>query len=248
MFLTDRLESSSEDSMVSLSRIMVQDHKHHIAGQRQGVDALHIRASANIEEHYANFAAYLCEMLEGKSNSVFLSLNQITCHVCRRTIMADRKTYMQVQSAQNCRMCHMGAFDICFECFSGGARCLDSKHTIRPRNLQGFWYQFHSDAYEKLEKIAAKGVADEWATAAGASFDRRSAFSTMQDLIGMCPLVVAPSDVVVILFGGRTPYILRRTGDHYRLVSDCYVHGMMDGEGIKMWQAGQLNLQDFELR
>ena len=36
---------------------------------------------------------------------------------------------------------------------------------------------------------------------------------------------------IVILLGGRTPYILRKDGGHYyRFVGECYVHGLMDGE------------------
>lgn len=38
---------------------------------------------------------------------------------------------------------------------------------------------------------------------------------------------------IVILLGGRTPYVLRKDGKHgYRFVGECYVHGLMDGEGL----------------
>jgi hypothetical protein len=239
---------SVEDDMVTLSRILVQDHKHYIAGQPQGVDALHERAAANIQEHFANFAAYICQTLERRTTSVFVSLQQVACHVCCRTISRTSQTHEEVLTAHNCRLCHMGAFDICSECFTTGRRCLDTKHIIQPRNLQGFWCQYNGDARETLAKVGANGVAFEFIVAAAAAFNRRSAFSTAQGLVGMCPLLVKPSDMVVILFGGRTPYILRKTSDHYRLISDCYVYGIMDGEAIRMWQDGELDSQDFELR
>jgi hypothetical protein len=38
-------------------------------------------------------------------------------------------------------------------------------------------------------------------------------------------------DVVVVLYGGRTPFLLRRKDDGtWILVGECYVHGMMNGE------------------
>lgn len=234
--------------MVSFSRILAQDHKHHIAGKLQGVDALHERATANIQGHFANFAAYVCKILERKKAGVFVSLIRVACHVCDKAITRLDQTHEQVPTAQNCRLCHMGAFDICSECYSAGERCLDPEHTIRPRNLQGFWCQCQNGANERLAKVAPDGVAAEFALAARSAFDRRSAFSTAHGLTGMCPLLVMPSDIVVVLFGGRTPYILRKTADHYRLVSDCYVYGIMDGEAVGMWQDGDLDPRDFELQ
>ena len=42
---------------------------------------------------------------------------------------------------------------------------------------------------------------------------------------------------IVILLGGRTPYILRKDGKHHhRFVGECYVHGLMNGE--KLSQGG----------
>jgi len=237
-----------EDNMMSLSRILAQDHKHHVAGKLQQVDALHERATANIQEHFANFAAYVCKIIGRGKTSVFVSLQNVTCHACGKTITYIDQTHEQVPTAQNCRLCHMGAFDICSQCYSAGTRCLDPKHTIRPRNLQGFRYQHENDANRRLARVAPNGVAAEFALAAASAFDRRSAFSTTQGLTGMCPLLVMPSDIVVVLFGGRTPYILRKTADHYRLVSDCYVYGIMDGEAVRMWQDGNLDSRDFNLQ
>jgi hypothetical protein len=48
----------------------------------------------------------------------------------------------------------------------------------------------------------------------------------------MCttPYDTERGDVVVILEGFRTPFVLRKSGDDWRLVGDCYVHDIMDGE------------------
>lgn len=52
-----------------------------------------------------------------------------------------------------------------------------------------------------------------------------------------------PNDEVWILFGGSVPFILRpylsesdRAGSYF-LISDCYVHGIMDGEAMEEWSA-----------
>jgi hypothetical protein len=37
-------------------------------------------------------------------------------------------------------------------------------------------------------------------------------------------------DVVVIFEGFRMPFVLRKSGNDWKLVGDCYVHGIMDGE------------------
>lgn len=39
-------------------------------------------------------------------------------------------------------------------------------------------------------------------------------------------------DYIAVLAGGRFPFVLRSTGDHYRLIGPCYVHGIMDGEAF----------------
>ena len=37
-------------------------------------------------------------------------------------------------------------------------------------------------------------------------------------------------DLLVILEGFTMPFVLRRKGDHFVIVGDCYIHGIMDGE------------------
>ena len=40
-------------------------------------------------------------------------------------------------------------------------------------------------------------------------------------------------DIVVILYGWKTPFVLRPVSDGYRLIGECYVHGLMHGEAIE---------------
>ena len=42
-----------------------------------------------------------------------------------------------------------------------------------------------------------------------------------------------PGDIVVIFYGCRPPFILRSVSTGYRLVAECYVHGIMRGEAME---------------
>jgi hypothetical protein len=60
---------------------------------------------------------------------------------------------------------------------------------------------------------------------------------TNRGFIGTVPRNTKKGDVVCVLYGGQTPFILRPSESRpgmYRLVGDGYVHGLMQGEAIKM--------------
>ena len=60
----------------------------------------------------------------------------------------------------------------------------------------------------------------------------RAMFVTSKGFIGMAPWNAQQEDVVSVLFGGCTTFILRkRTGEEkYSLVGEAYVCGIMGGE------------------
>jgi hypothetical protein len=246
-FATDKW-NSSESHIMALSKILAQDHKFHVVGEPQDVDDLHERASNSAQEHFANFAAYICSTVKDLNDDAFISPYHVSCHVCVNTITDIGRTYKHLPTSYNCQLCHMGAFDICSECYSSGRHCLKPDHTIKIRNLQGFWWRYNQDTAKLLSDFAPSGVAREFAIAVTSAFNRRSVFSTVKGLTGMCPLLAQPGDIVVVLFGGRTPYVLRKMDGHYRLVSDCYVYRLMDGEAINLLQEGLLSTQDFHLK
>lgn len=76
------------------------------------------------------------------------------------------------------------------------------------------------------------------------------------DLTGLCPYTARVGDIVVVLFGGNVPYLIRerpanettqRKGVQYSFVGECFVSGYMFGEAIVDWRNGQLRLEQFEL-
>jgi len=69
----------------------------------------------------------------------------------------------------------------------------------------------------------------------GLSFARqRKVFSTLMKYVGMGSAVMREGDIVCISFGGRVPYVLCPYNDHYELIGECYVHGLMDGEVLEI--------------
>ncbi|KAJ4060600.1 hypothetical protein NW761_002644 [Fusarium oxysporum] len=63
-------------------------------------------------------------------------------------------------------------------------------------------------------------------------------FMTETGYVGFGPRYMKPGDVVCVLFGGGTPYVLRptATADEYLFLGSAYIHGIMDGEVIDDWE------------
>ncbi|KAK7994518.1 hypothetical protein PG991_016106 [Apiospora marii] len=65
----------------------------------------------------------------------------------------------------------------------------------------------------------------------------------------LCPGPVEKGDLVVVLMGYTTPFVLRPTGggDEFLLVGECYVHGIMQGQALSMLERGEKTLRDFRI-
>jgi hypothetical protein len=76
----------------------------------------------------------------------------------------------------------------------------------------------------------------------------RTFFTTESGHMGIGSRRMQIGDEVCVLFCGETLFILRPIKKHYRLVGECYVHGLMQGEPMEQWNASDLKDQWFELR
>ena len=56
---------------------------------------------------------------------------------------------------------------------------------------------------------------------------------TKQGRMGLGPTSIQPGDSVTLLSGGRPVYFLRGQQPHYEFLGDGYVHGLMNGEGLR---------------
>ena len=63
--------------------------------------------------------------------------------------------------------------------------------------------------------------------------------------LGETIIPIQRDDLICVLFGGQTPFLLRPNGEHYTLLGPCYVHGVMDGEAMSMEEADPANQEWF---
>lgn len=77
----------------------------------------------------------------------------------------------------------------------------------------------------------------------------RSFFKSSRGYYGLGPEVAEVGDVICILFGSSVPFVLRPNGTsgQWKLVGECYVHGIMNGEGIQMWEQRLVREQNFQI-
>lgn len=95
--------------------------------------------------------------------------------------------------------------------------------------------------------LAEKGVWHDYVRAAQNVSRGRKFAMTKTKYFALCPQVVEAGDVICLLFGGSTPYCLRPSADGFLFVGECYVHGLMHGEGLAMLERGDLKPQSFNL-
>ena len=54
-----------------------------------------------------------------------------------------------------------------------------------------------------------------------------------------------PGDVLCVLFGCSVPVILRHNKNYWKLVGECYLHGIINGEAIKSFENGEFHQEEF---
>lgn len=59
---------------------------------------------------------------------------------------------------------------------------------------------------------------------------RRRLFRTASGRFGLGSSAMRPEDICCILFGAPVPYVIRRCEQAFKLVGECYIHGVMRGE------------------
>jgi hypothetical protein len=65
--------------------------------------------------------------------------------------------------------------------------------------------------------------------------------------MGRVPYGSAVGDVICILLGGNVPFVIRECGEGcFRLIGECYIHGIMDGEAMKQQGIESLS-RDFKI-
>ncbi|KAJ3518005.1 hypothetical protein NM208_g14622 [Fusarium decemcellulare] len=86
----------------------------------------------------------------------------------------------------------------------------------------------------EIQELARSGDGFKWSHEATLVTRYRGFVLTAGGYFVIGPDIMQPGDVVAVLYGGRTPFILRRRQDGtWMLVGECYVHGLMNGEALE---------------
>ncbi|KAI1339422.1 HET-domain-containing protein [Xylariaceae sp. FL0016] len=75
----------------------------------------------------------------------------------------------------------------------------------------------------------------------------RRFFTTEKGYIGLGPVECRKADLVVVLLGLALPLVLRKENNHYVVVGEAYVHGIMNEEVSLMLSNSILEVEDFEI-
>lgn len=95
------------------------------------------------------------------------------------------------------------------------------------------WFRGPRTSYQTPD-LRLRNVAD----AVSSVSKGRTFVVTQQGRMAWVPKNSVVGDVVAVLTGGRVPVVLRELEGAYAVVGDAYVHGIMQGEGVK--NAGEL--------
>ncbi|KAH8911976.1 HET-domain-containing protein [Coniochaeta sp. PMI_546] len=78
----------------------------------------------------------------------------------------------------------------------------------------------------------------QYAKALSETMHGRVLIMSQKGWMGIAPQDVQAGDLIVVLLGLRTPFILRASSEagesSYRIIGDCYVDGFMEGEAFKL--------------
>ena len=108
-------------------------------------------------------------------------------------------------------------------------RLMDMKQEIRS-HVEGIASSRAPEEFER-ELLDATERTSRFNSFCGHSLLRKRFCITMEGRMGAVPPFCKEGDVICIIYGARTPYILREVNDgKFRLVGCCYIHGSMMGE------------------
>lgn len=123
--------------------------------------------------------------------------------------------------------------------FESGLRALENVFPGRKTELREISVGPESDSKPKPAV---------WAQAAEEHAIGRKLAVTKKGLFVMAPPSVAKGDLLCVLFGGETPYVLRESKPkRYQFVGEAYAHGLMDGEVMTMLEKELLSEEAFEV-
>ena len=73
----------------------------------------------------------------------------------------------------------------------------------------------------------------------------RALFPTVKGYVGLGLAEMQTGDKFAILLGSSVPFVIKEQEDHYTLVGECYVHGLMN---VEAFQDDKIDSQLIQIR
>jgi hypothetical protein len=70
----------------------------------------------------------------------------------------------------------------------------------------------------------------------------RKVFLSAEGFLGQVPSETQEGDQIAIIFGAPVPFVIREDGDHWILIGECYVLGLMEGEANDPYKSEDMYL------
>ena len=108
------------------------------------------------------------------------------------------------------------------------------------------WYSVYGDpkrtasyfpASEEIKRMHEEGFMQTAVQYAGTSLNMmhwKSFAASSAGYLASVPVSSLAGDLVCVVMGAAVPFVLRPTHAGYQLIGECYVHGLMNGEALKM--------------
>jgi hypothetical protein len=233
------------ENLMTMSRILTVDRWQNESVRR---DEAVGRAGINLQQHFADFSAYLLPLLEAEQRDCHITIEWIVCDLCKEHIARPRRTESTLPEIYHCFVCDNDDFDICSSCYESGGRCKDLGHSLDNRKPMCFWCPYTDEIVSRLTESAIGGDASRFINNSIGACCHNMFLRTSEGWRGVGSARIRADDTLAVLFGSPVPLILRQHGTYYRLAGNCYIHGLMDGEAIEMWENGEIEATDFEIR
>ena len=103
------------------------------------------------------------------------------------------------------------------------------------------------ELFELAKEAEHRHGKEEWSRSTNGASKNRKFARTKDGYYVLGPAVMEVGDVLCVLFGGKMPFCLRKVGDRYLLVGECYAYGLMKGEAVDMFEKGERMEKVFEI-
>jgi hypothetical protein len=212
---------TAKDGLINTLRLIMQDRWQSDTSDENV--ALRCRG-CELSARLADFARFVVRSLHESRKDSYVTLHSRWCSRCSRYVShLGGDTSSRPFVSYRCLICRHSDFDLCSECYDKGETWEGHGHTLIKLPVPCVWIPFNDDVFEVLERYAPNGRKECFNKVLYLITRSVSFFEASTGLRGTAYVAIEPEDTVVVLSGSRLPYILRRTGNMYRLISGCYI-------------------------